>query len=355
MAHNIFLNEQTGKYSFFSVQQTAWHGLGQIVTDYPTSEEAMKFAGLDYVVEKRKLYTPDSGETNTDGDTLFTEMEVPNFFATVRKDTDAVLGVVGKEYHIVQNADAFSFFDAIVGGGEGIMYETAGALGKNGERIFITAKMPDYIRVGNDDLIEKYVFLTTSHDGTGSITAALTPTRIVCNNTLNVALGNCSNVVKIRHTQSANERLKEAHKVMGMVNKLTPMLEEIYNQWAKVRITDKQVLQLIQLAMCPNKEVLSKLTAGQFDETSTAFKNICNDAFEYAMTSETQQMVTTKGTVFGCFNAVTGYFQNVRTYKDDTAKMNSLLDGGTAQRRAQTAFDLCTAFAKNGADSLQFN
>lgn len=356
MAHNINFNEKTGRHSFFSVQETAWHGLGQIVSDYPSSEQAMKFAGLDYEVEKRPLFTYDSENQNGDpeADIIIPEIAVPNYYATVRNDTDDVLGVVGKEYHIVQNADAFSFFDAVVGGGEGILYETAGALGK-GEKIFITAKMPDYIRIGNDDAIEKYVFLTTSHDGSGSITAALTPIRIVCNNTLNIALRNCSNVVKIRHTQSANERLKEAHRVMGMVNKLSPMLEDIYNQWAKVRVTDKQVLQLIQLAMCPNKEVLAKLSNDQFDETSTAFRNICNDAFEYAMTSDTQQLVTTKGTLFGAFNAVTGYFQNVRSYKDDTAKLNSLLDGGTAQRRSQAAFDLCNTFAANGADSLLLN
>lgn len=88
--------------------------------------------------------------------------------------------MVGKDYHIVQNRDAFAFFDAIVGDENGILYETAGALG-NGKRIFITAKLPDYIRVGNgDDVTEKYVFLTTSHDGSGSITAAFTPVRIVC-------------------------------------------------------------------------------------------------------------------------------------------------------------------------------
>lgn len=86
---------------------------------------------------------------------------------------------MGKDYLIVQNAEAFEFFDAIVGNGNGIQYETAGALG-NGERIFITAKLPDYIRVGNgDDVVEKYIFLTTSHDGSGSITAAFTPIRIV--------------------------------------------------------------------------------------------------------------------------------------------------------------------------------
>jgi phage/plasmid-like protein (TIGR03299 family) len=104
-----------------------------------------------------------------------------------------------------------SFFDAIVGGG-GILYETAGALGK-GERIFIIAKLPDYINVGNNDLIEQYLFFTTSHDGSGSITAAFTPVRIVCNNTLNAALRKQSNSIKIRHTVNAKERLEEAHKL----------------------------------------------------------------------------------------------------------------------------------------------
>ena len=87
---------------------------------------------------------------------------MPDYFANVRTDTEGVLGVVGKDYKIVQNIDAFSFFDEIVGGKSGILYETAGALGK-GERIFVTAKLPDYIRVGRNDLIENYLFLTSSH------------------------------------------------------------------------------------------------------------------------------------------------------------------------------------------------
>ena len=182
MAHNLNYNETTGKHSFFSVKEKAWHGLGKIVEQYPTSTEAIKFAGLDYTVEKRKLFTYDSenNTANPDTDIIIPEIEVPNYYATVRADTDQVLGVVGKDYEIVQNKDAFTFFDAIVGG-DGIMYETAGALGK-GERIFITAKLPDYIRIGNDDIIEKYLFLTTSHDGKSGIIAAFTPIRIVCNN-----------------------------------------------------------------------------------------------------------------------------------------------------------------------------
>lgn len=210
MAHNINFNEQTGKHSFFSTKEKAWHGLGQIVEAYPTSAEALKFAGLDYSVEKRKLFTYDNKNhlVNEELEIKIPEIEVPDFYATIRTDTETALGVVGKDYEVVQNIDAFSFFDAIVGG-DGILYETAGALGK-GERIFITAKLPDYIKVGKDDLIEQYLFLTTSHDGSGSITAAFTPVRIVCNNTLNAALRKQSNAIKIRHTANAKERLEES-------------------------------------------------------------------------------------------------------------------------------------------------
>jgi phage/plasmid-like protein (TIGR03299 family) len=227
-------------------------------------------------------------------------------------------------------------------------------LGK-GERIFITAKLPKYIRVGNDDVIEQYLFLTTSHDGSESITIAFTPVRIVCNNTLNAALGNCSNVLKIRHTASAQAQLKEAHKIMGMVNTLSPLMEQAFNQWAKVPITDGELQRLIQIALAPNKETLTNIKEGRTDENSTVFKNQCSNAFSYAMMADSQQLETVKGTLFGAYNAVTGYFQNVRSYKDMDEKINSLLCGGTAQRKAQITFDLCASFAKHGADTLTLN
>ena len=346
MGHNINFNEQTGKHSFFSVKEKAWHGLGQIVEDYPTSQEALKFAGLDFTVEKRKLFTYDNENQNGNPDTdiIIPEIEVANFYATVRTDSETVLGVVGKDYEVVQNIEAFSFFDSIVGG-DGIQYETAGALG-NGERIFITAKLPGYIKVGTNDLIEQYLFLTTSHDGFGSITAAFTPVRIVCQNTLNAALRNHSNSIKIRHTANAKDRLEQAHKVMGISNQLSTQLEQVFNNWSQVRITDKEVRKLIELAMVPNKEVLHNLQSGKQDELSTCFKNKCDTAFEYAMSNPSQQQETTKGTLFGVYNTVTGYFQNVRNYKNDEAKVKSLLFGGTGQLRTQAAFDLCLSFEK---------
>lgn len=353
MSHNLNYNDQTNRYSFFSVKQKAWHGLGTIVQDYPNSREAIKYAGLNYHVVKSPLYTHGITAQDVIPDSETQQITVPDFYATLRTDTKQVLGVVGKEYEVVQNADAFSFFDSIVGG-EGIQYETAGALGK-GERIFITAKLPGYIRVGNEDMIEKYLFLTTSHDGFGSITAAFTPIRIVCQNTLNGAMRNHSNAVKIRHTSNAKERLEQAHKVMGISNKLSEELQETFNRWTKVRITDPEIKKLIQLAMVPSKEVLNYLQAGKDDDLSTYFKNMVDTVYEYALSSPTQQTQTTRGTVFGAYNAVTGYFQNVRNYKDDEAKVKSLFFGGTGQLRSQTAFNLCLAFAKTGQDSLILN
>lgn len=342
MAHHLNFNEQTQQHRFFSVKEKAWHGLGQIVQDYPTSAEALKFAGLDYEVVKQDIYTTCY---NADGQPMDFSQRIKSHYATMRPDTGDVLGIVGKDYEIIQNRDAFSFFDAIVGG-DGIQYETAGALGK-GERIFITAKLPSYIQVGKDDLIEQYLFLTTSHDGYGSITAAFTPVRIVCNNTLNAALRNHSNSIKIRHTANAKDRLEQAHKVMGISNQLSDQLETIFNNWSKVKVTDPELQRLIQLAMVPNKEVLENIQSGKHDELSTCFHNMCNAVYEYAMTSPTQQQETTKGSLFGAYNAVTGYFQNVRPYKNEESKLKSLLYGGTAQMKAQKAFNLCMDFMKN--------
>lgn len=353
MAHNINYNEKTAQHSFFSVKEKSWHRLGQVVSDYPTSAEAIRFAGLDYRVEKRKLFTYDNQNLFGNADTIAPRLEVPKFYATVRTDNDTVLGVVGKDYQVVQNSDAFSFFDAIVGG-EGIQYETAGALGK-GERIFITARLPDYIKVGSDDLIEKYLFLTTSHDGFGAITAAFTPVRIVCQNTLNAAVRNSTNTIKIRHTAGAKERVKGAHKLMGITNTLSRQLEELFNRWSRIQITDKQVRSLIQMAMAPNREVLKDLQAGLADELSTQYRNICDAVYEYAMSNPSQQLATTKGTLFGAYNAVTGYFQNVRDYKSEEAKLKSILIGGNAQMKTQKAFNLCTDFMKLGSSALFMN
>jgi phage/plasmid-like protein (TIGR03299 family) len=322
MAHNLNFNTNSNEHAFFSVKEKAWHNLGQIVTDYPTSAEAIKLAHLDYNVIKQPLFT-----LSAEGKTA----SLKNNFATVRTDTGEALGVVGRRYEIIQNIDAFSFFDSIIGG-DGIQYETAGALG-NGEKIFITAKLPNYIKVGRNDLIEQYIFLTNSHDGNAPITAAFTPVRIVCNNTLNAALRNMNNSVTIRHTADAKARLEQAHKIMGISNNFSQELSQVFNKWAKVRITDNELLKLIQLAMSPTKEIFEAVATGtKKEEFSKQFEDVCTQVFEYANTSETQQMQTTAGTLFGAYNAITGYYQNVKDYKSANLKLNSIMYGTALDR-----------------------
>jgi len=345
MANDIHYNEQTKKHSFFSVKEKAWHNLGQIIEQYPTSAEALQHAGLDFEVMKRPNIHPLPSGINIISD---------NSYFTFRTDTEAILGdKLGRDYEVVQNTEAFSFFDSIVGGKDGIRYETAGALGQ-GETIFITAKLPDYICVGRNDCIEKYLFLTTSHDGTGSINIAFTPIRVVCRNTLNAALVNQINGIKIRHTATATDKLKVAHKMLGISNQLAVELEAIYNRWSRVRISDPELKRLIQIAMVPNKEVYENLKQGKEQELSSHFNNMVSSIFDYAMTSPTQQEETTKGTIFGAYNAVTGYFQNVRNFKDDEAKFKSIMYG-TGFNRAQTTFNLCNNFAKHGNNALVLN
>ena len=355
MSHNIHFNTQTSRHSFFSANEKAWHGLGQIVQHAPTSAEAIGLAGLDFEVVKAPLQTrPFELDVKEPSCSVsLQEISVPSHFATLRTDTVQPLGVVGKDYHIVQNRDAFSFFDAVAMQNQ-VVYETAGALGQ-GERIFITAKLPGYIRVGQNDLIEKYLFLTNSHDGSGSITAAFTPVRVVCQNTLNAAMGSLSGAVRIRHTANAKERLMKARQIMGLANQAAEQKEQLFNRWAHVKITDKQLKRLIQIAMAPGNETLGHLRDGKIDLLSPQYLNTVESVYAYALGDPAQNLVTTAGTVFGAYNSVTGYFQNVRSYSDQQAKAKSVLFGGTAQLRGQRAFDLCEGFEKLGADAFSIH
>lgn len=355
MAHNIHFNENTGKHSFFSVKEKAWHGLGQLVDVCTSSAEAIQLAGLDYQVVKTPLFTSQIHQTLQENVTIFHDelAQVPGYFATCRADSGKPLGVVGPGYQVIQNRDAFTFFDSIAGG-KGIRYETAGALGQ-GERIFITAKIDDHIIVGKDDLIEQYLFLTNSHDGSGSITVAFTPVRVVCQNTLNAAMEGISSAIRIRHTASATERLAQAHQLMGLAAKASVHTQQVFNHWAKVRITDGQLKRLIQMAMAPGKETLGKIQDGNFDLLSSQFNNTVDRVFQYALASPEQLLATTEGTLFGAYNAVTGYFQNVRYYKTTEDKASSILFGGNAAQRGQAAFNLCQGFADHGPDIFNLN
>ena len=205
MAHNLEIRD--GKASFVAKGEKAWHGLGTYVNEAMTSEQVVELANLNYEVAKTPIYINppvNDGEESTN-------VEIPNIYATYRLDTKAPLGLVSERYEIVQNKDAFLFFDPIIDRGEAI-YETAGVLGV-GERVFITAKLPEDILVAGEK-VEQYLLITNGHDGKNAVRVGFTPIRVVCNNTLTAALNDLKNSYTIFHFNNPQERLKEAHKVM---------------------------------------------------------------------------------------------------------------------------------------------
>ena len=342
MSDNINFNEQTGKYAYYGVKDPAWHLKGHTSGVYENSGEVLVKSQLDFTVamnNNRHLFP--SGK----------EVVSSTSFFTYRTDSEKVLGShVSKDYTIVQNIDAFAFMDSIVGASN-IRYETAGALG-NGEIVFITAKLPKHIQVLGQDTIEQYIFVTTRHDGKGSIIGGLTPVRIVCNNTLNAALKGCQTQIRIRHTENAHAKLKQAQELLQVVDKASPILEQAFNHLAKVRISDLDLRKLMITALAPKKEVLQYIKAGNWEPVSSQFQSTIEQVASYAFTSGTQQLESTKGTLFGAYNAITGFFQNRYEFKNEQVKMKNIIYGGNAQRIVQKTLDLCFEYEKYGESVL---
>lgn len=332
MAHNINFNQKTGTWSFASAAEKAWHGLGQIVKNAMTAEQAIQEANLDYDVIKTEIqFKIDENRTG----------QIDNHFATYRKDTNDFLGLVKGRYEIVQNRDAFGFFDSIIEKGEAI-FETAGVLGK-GEKIFITAKLPDDLQIGGEK-IEKYLMLTNSHDGSSSIIAGLTHVRVVCNNTLQAALNNLSNKVSIQHTGGANEKLKEAHRVMGISSKYSSEVYDIFNRMTDIKMSEGQYRDYIHKVLKP--EFIVKGREDKADELSTRLKNMVDMTTEFAFTHPTQINPEASGTLWGAYNSISGYYNYIKKYKKPEDKLTSQFFG-MANNKMLKSFDLALEMMDN--------
>jgi phage/plasmid-like protein (TIGR03299 family) len=329
MAHK--LNKKNGVWSFASHSENAWHGLGQIVDHAMTSEEAIRLANLDYEVKKAPLYA--GIEPHEGIPLIYSPYE--ERVATYRTDNNDVLGIVGGRYEIVQNKDAFGFFDSIIDSKEAI-FETAGVIGK-GERIFVTAKLPEDMLV-NGEAIKKYIILTNSHDGSSSVIAGFTNIRIVCNNTLQAALGNLQNKVSIPHITGAKNRIAEAHKLMGIASSYMTEVQEVFEAMSHKTITDEEMENFIASIITPKTSTAQ--TEEQKEELSKRTQNKIDATLEFALTHETQTTRATKNTVFGAYNAISGYYNYVTDFPTPEAKFKSL-QFGQGSARIKEAFELC--------------
>jgi phage/plasmid-like protein (TIGR03299 family) len=229
------IDESTGRPAVFVTGEPAWHGLGAVVAEAQTSAEAITLAGLDWQVEKWPLQT-----YGVDRHGAAQVLDVEDQYATVRTDTGAVLGVVSGQYRVFQNREAFDFMDELVGE-KLALYETAGAL-RGGRRVWMLAKLPQELRVGRtEDVIDTYLLLANSHDGGLALRVIPTTVRVVCQNTLNLALSRAGSTgVTIRHLDSLEDRVQEAREHLGVfVDRIEHFQEEV-DALAATPLTDPQ-------------------------------------------------------------------------------------------------------------------
>ena len=323
MAHELNFSQLNKTWSFASNSEKAWHGLGQVVDGAMTAEEAIKLANLDYTVEKADVYM--KTQDNSD-------VQVEGYYSTYRTDTNQYLGMVKSRYEIVQNKDAFSFFDSIIDSGEAI-FETAGALG-NGERIFLSAKLPDDFVIGTEK-IEKYIMLTNSHNGTSSVVAGLTNVRVVCNNTLQAALNGLENKVSISHIIGAKDKIKEAYKVMGIASKYNLEIEQMFNQMLDVKMSEGDLATYFTKVLKPDYISIDGLTQ---NEMSMRLQNAVDMTLDFAYNHPTQKTVETTGTLWGAYNAISGVYNYGKNYKSSEDKFNQQFFG-TANKKMLKSFD----------------
>lgn len=320
------------------------------VSSCSTAEEVMVQAGLDFKVDKCPLVAKmpfnfnkqdvlldqlNNGEIFTHDGNVYRDCD--SMFATYRTDIDYPLGVVKSKYEVVQNTDAFKFFNDAIGQDRAI-WQTAGCFGA-GERIFVSAKLPDDIRV-NGDVVENYLVFTSTHDGSGGVTILFTPIRVVCQNTLNAAIKTTDCYITFRHTKSVHSNIDRAKEILGIARQQTEDTSLLLNQLSNIQMTDLQVAEYISRVHLTEAEYLSvvdydkvngfkRLAARDYRTLevtgiSTRKANIIGSTYNYYFEGIGQNEIL--GNAYGAYNAVTGYYSNVANM-EGLRRMDSLLYG----------------------------
>ena len=289
-----------------SVKERPWHGIGSVIEDAPTSEEAIKIAKLDWKVKQYQV--------KANGVTL------ENYFCNMRTDKNIPLGVVKGRYKIVQNIEAFDFVDDIVGNKEvPCRYETAGSL-FNGKRIFLLVKLPNKELLGDD--VENYLFFTNSHDGTSSLMAGITNVRVVCNNTLQMAIKGSKRTWSCRHTMNIVEKKQQAKESLGLAVKYMDSMNDMAEKLYQIKIDEEAFFRKL------------------FDKSNMAEKNK-EETIEriHLIYNEKDDLQNFKGTGWGMYNAVADFVSNTtplrmtKTYNEN--KLVGFFDGNKLLETSQ--------------------
>lgn len=328
------------------------------VTHCKTSMECMEAAGLNFAVKKCELVAKmniaddvdrtlddlleakrKDVEAHINGKYMYSKLD--NAFCTYRDDNHTPLGYVKQRYTIVQNTSAFKFFDNVIGENSAI-WQTAGCFG-NGERIFVSAKLPQNILVKGDP-VENYLVFVNSHDGSSGVRILFTPIRVICQNTLTAALRTSTNSISIRHTESVHKNIELAHEVLDITKKKIEATEYAYKILSDIKVTDDDVVKYICENNLTDTELNNLLNTGHtykellyrnglaVSDSGISIRrlNTIVDTFDYYQNGIGQKEIA--GTAWGAFNAISGYYSNVDTSTDGIKRMDSLLFNDKAKK-----------------------
>lgn len=215
--------------TMFYVREKPWHGLGTEIKEAPASADALITAGLDWTVEQRDVYSEDG-------------CQIPGYRVNTRSTDQAALGIVSDRYKVVQNVDAFQFTDDLLG--EGVTYETAGSL-QGGRKVWMLARMPQRYIISGDE-IAPYLVVMNSHDGSSGIKVAMTPIRVVCQNTLNLALNTAKRIWAAKHTENVMNRVYEARDTLLLAETYMGELGRGIEELSRIKLSDRKVLEMMQ-------------------------------------------------------------------------------------------------------------
>ncbi|MFF6969306.1 DUF932 domain-containing protein [Streptomyces anthocyanicus] len=333
MAHEI---EQftDGTAAFASANTSAWHKLGTVTDGAMTAEEAMRIASLSGW--NVRLLPLTATEITADGTT---PVEVAQHFATARTHPKTgrteTLGVVGSDYHPVQNEEHAEFLN-LLADESGAHFETAGSL-KNGRQVFLTMKMPQTLTIGGSDDVDLYIAAFNSHDGGSAFRIVVTPVRVVCANTMRAALHDARSSFVVRHTAGAAARIAQARDALGLTFRYAEEFEQAAQRMIEAEMTLGELKSVVdQLWSVKDSDSPRKKTNQR--QRWGAISNL----FEHA---DTQAGV--RGTRWAGYNALTEYANHVAPAqgKTDTEKAAARAErviSGAANDLMEKAFALTT-------------
>lgn len=323
-------------------------GIGTNVSDCSTSREVMEKVGLDWFVDKcevvAKMPFSIRGLNEFDDDAFVHDgniyRELPNVYTTYRTDQNIPLGLVKQKYEVIQNVEAFNFFDEAIGKDKAV-WDYAGCFGY-GHKIFISAKLPIETTV-NGDKIDNYLVFSNSHDGSSSINVLFTPIRVICTNCLNAAFKNADSYIRIKHTRRVRERLHQGVEILKVACEYAKNSQELYESLTTIKLSDDQVkryfaklvlneaeytaLNQYDPKLGVDKLLFRDYLTMQATDISTRKANKLASIWMYYLEGIGQRHIL--GTAWGAYNAVTGYYSNIDN-KEGEARMDSLLYGGAA-------------------------